>query len=415
MKRGNLSARKVDTIREAGRYSDGAGLILVVRESGSKSWLQRISIGGKRADLGLGGYPDVSLADARERAQHNRTLVSEGKDPRQIKAEAQAARRAAEIAAQEDDGAMSWNDACEAFHRLNISTWRNDKHAAQVLTTLQTYTPKMRDLPVADIQQQHVFDALSAIWLTKPETARRVAQRIGKVLQWARARGEYSGSALDLIAAVKAALPSQRQVSKVKHHAAMPHSEVAEFIGVLRECEAMPATRLSLEFLIHTAARSGEVRGANWAEIDLEARLWTVPEGRIKGGIEHRVPLSERTVAILEEAALYRREDDLIFGGLKVGRPVSENTYIKLMRDLGFHVTAHGFRSSFRQWAAECTSAPREVAERCLAHVTENAVERAYQRSDHLEARRTLMAQWARYIDPDAQAEVIEFGASARA
>lgn len=415
MKRGNLSARKVDTIREAGRYSDGAGLILVVRKSGSKSWLQRITIWGKRADLGLGGYPDVSLADARERAQHNRTIIAEGKDPRQIKAEAQAARRAAAFAAQEDDGAMTWNDACEAFHRLNTSTWRNDKHAAQVLTTLQTYTPKMRDLPVADVQQQHVFDALSAIWLTKPETARRVAQRIGKVLQWARAQGEYSGSALDLIAAVKAALPSQRQVSKVKHHAAMPHSEVAEFIGVLRECDAMPATRLSLEFLIHTAARSGEVRGATWAEIDLEARLWTVPEGRIKSGIEHRVPLSERSAAILEEAAVYRREDNLIFGGLKIGRPVSENTYIKLMRDLGYLVTAHGFRSSFRQWAAECTNAPREVAERCLAHVTENAVERAYQRSDHLEARRALMAQWARYIDPDAQTQVTEIAASARA
>ncbi|WP_200807272.1 tyrosine-type recombinase/integrase [Tropicibacter naphthalenivorans] len=395
-------------MKKPGRHSDGDGLLLVVRESGAKSWLQRVSIAGKRVDLGLGIYPDVSLSEAREKAQENRRAVAEGKDPRKIKAATVAALKAAQEADPAASGPMTWAQACEAFHRLNEASWRNSKHAAQVLTTLNTYTPKMRDLPVAEVTQREVYDALSAIWLTKPETARRVAQRIGKVLQWARANGEYPGSPLDLMAAVKAGLPSQKQVSKVQHHKAVPYADVSTFIEALSTCQAMPSTRLSLEFLILTASRSGEVRGALWQEIDTQARLWVIPAERMKADREHRVPLCDRALAILEEIEPLRREDGLIFPGMQQGRPVSENTYVKLMRELGFPATAHGFRSSFRQWVAECTNVPREVAERCLAHVTENAVERAYQRSDHLDARRDLMDQWSRYIDPETQEVVVD-------
>ncbi|UWQ05944.1 site-specific integrase [Aliiroseovarius crassostreae] len=398
---GKLNARKVETLSEPGRYGDGNGLMLVVRPTGAKSWLQRVTINGKRRDIGVGSFPEVSLAEARTMAQDFKRTIAAGGDPL---AEKQAA---AEQARLEEQAKLTWNQACHEVHRLNADSWKNAKHTQQFINTLTAYTAAFADTPVAEVTQQQILKALTDIWLTKPETARRVAQRIKKVLMWARAQGAYQGSPHDTMEAVKAALPSQKIVSKVRHHPAMPHGEVRAFLDTLQATDARPETKLGLEFLILTAARSGEMRMAQWSEVDLAAKLWTIPEERMKMDRAHVVPLSDRACEILQEVQIYTDGSPLIFPGARRARPMSDMTTRQLMKRLGSAYVPHGFRSTFRDWCNEVARAPREVAEMCLAHHIGSAVERAYSRSDMIERRRELMDQWGRYVAPVACDNVV--------
>jgi integrase len=401
-----LSARGVATLSNPGKYGDGNGLMLIVRASGAKSWQQRLSIHGRRCDMGLGNYPDVSLSDARRIAEENKRVAASGKDPRAIK------QAAIQQAKEEAQAGLTWAEACVAVHDLNKDSWRNAKHTDQFISSLQTYTPKMAKVPMEDIEQRQIFDALSQIWLKKPETARRVFQRIRKVLMWAKAQGAFTGSPHDTMDAVKGALPSQKVVSKVKHHKAVPFEDVAAFVETLRGTMARPTSKLALEFIILCASRSGEVRFAEWSEIDFEARTWTIPEERMKAAKEHVVPLTDRAIEILHEAKLYTDGSHLIFPGSRYGKPLSDATSRKLLQENGHpDCTVHGFRSSFRDWCNEVARAAHEVAEMSLAHQVGNAVERAYSRSNLLERRRELMDAWAHYVEPDKPGNVIALSA----
>ncbi len=371
---------------KAGRHADGNGLYLEVDASGAKHWLLRIVIQGKRRDIGLGSVSLVSLAEARETAVAMRKAARTGGDPL---ADRRAARRVV----------PTFKEAAESCHKEHKDGWKNDKHAAQWLTTLETYAfPQLGQLKVDEIGMPEVRDVLLPIWLEKPETARRVRQRIGTVLDWATTKGLREGE--NPVRGVAKGLPRQNEA--VEHFAALPFTEVAAFLSRLRTTEqASPMVKLALEFLILTAARSGEMRGAIWREIDLGAKLWTIPAGRMKAGKTHVVPLAPRVVEILQEArVLARKPDDpdaLVFEGSKPDKPMSDMTFTMLLRRMKLDATAHGFRSAFRDWTSEMTSTPRDVAEMALAHTIKDKVEAAYRRGDLLEKRRTLMEQWAQF------------------
>ena len=378
-----LSARLVDTAAIPGRYGDGHGLYLYVKPSGSKSWVQRLAIHGRTRDLGLGGYPMVSLAEARHAAFDNRKLARAGGDPLALK-------RRADV--------PTFETAAATVIKLHSPGWRNAKHTAQWGATLRAYAfPRVGKLSVAAITTADVMAVLIPIWHEKPETARRVRQRVSTVLKWAVAQGyRQDNPAGD---AIGAALPRHNGNGK-RHHRALPHGAVADAIEAVRASDAGIATKLAFEFLILTAARSGEVRHAEWSEIDMEGAVWTIPAERTKAGREHRVPLSARSQAILAAARAVADESGLIFPSpLHAGKPLSENTLTKLMCDLGMDAVAHGFRTSFRTWCAEMTNTPRAVAEAALAHAVRDKVEAAYNRTDLFERRRRLMDQWAAYLE----------------
>jgi len=378
-----LSVRMVEALSEPGRYGDGRGLFLVVRAGGSKQWIVRVQKAGRRRDIGLGGYPKVKLADARKRADAIRSQVEAGLDP------VAERRRAA--------GVPSFRQAAAIRHAELAPTFRNAKHRAQWLSSLEAHAfPHIGELGVDAVTAPHVRDALLAIWHDRPETARRVHQRIVDVLVWSKSKGWRADVPLMTVKALS--LPRARPA--VRHHAALPIDEVPGFIARLRAREGV--SRLALEALILTAARSGEIRGATWDEVDLEAGLWTVPAARMKAKRPHVVPLSPQAVDVFERARRYRRavrpgEPDLLFPSPMSGGPLSDMALTKLLRDLGAGVTAHGFRSSFRDWAAERTAFPAEVAEMALAHAIANRTEAAYRRGDLLAKRRELMAAWGRF------------------
>lgn len=375
---GKLNPLQVRNLKEPGRYSDGDGLILEVRPGGSKSWIARLQANGRRRDYGLGSFKDISLNEAREKAREYRKLLRSGLDPLEAK------RLAREIPA--------FKAAATAYHGEWKKRRRNAKHEAQWLSTLETYAfPRFGNLRVDQIGTGHVRDALAEIWLTKPETARRVRQRIGKVLDYAHGAGWRSAFAMS---AVNGSLPEQPR--KTGRFEAMPYARVPEFADTLKERVSMG--RLALEALILTAARSGEIRGARWNEVDLEAETWTVPAERMKAGKGHVVPLSPAAVDVFTRAKALRIEaTDLVFHGSKRGRPLSDMTLLKVLRDLKEPYTVHGFRSAFRDWVAEQTSFAGEVAEAALAHAIPNKVEAAYKRTDFFEKRRKLMDAWGAY------------------
>ena len=385
-RKGSLTARFVATVTQPGRYRDGPGghgLGLLVTPTGARCWFQRIVIRGKSCDLGLGGYPLVSLAEARNKAFENRKLARAGGDPLALKRRADVPTFAA---------------AAARVHEIHGPGWRNPKHAAQWLSSLREYAfPQFGERPVSDVTAQDVMAVLLPIWHSKPETAKRVRQRIGVVMRWVIAEGHRLDNPAGEI--LTAALP--RHNGGPRHHRALPYGEVAGAIAAVRASGAGISTRLAFEFLVLTAARSGEVRLAAWDEIDVEARVWTVPGERMKAGREHRVPLCARALAVLDEARILRDATGLVFPGTRRG-PLSGMTLSKLLRDLGIDAVPHGFRSSFSDWAGECTSFPREVCETALAHVNTNKVEAAYARSDLFEKRRELMHAWARYLNPEA-------------
>ena len=376
---GKLTATAVKAAKAAGRYGDGKGLFLQVGTGGAGSWLVRVQRDGKRRDFGLGSRDTVPLALARDRAAAVRAQIEAGLDPI-------AERKRAE-------GVPTFRQAAAAAHAERKAGWRNGKHDAQWLRTLETYAfPTIGEVRVNAIESGAVRDLLAAIWLEKPETARRVRQRVGAVLDWAHAKG-YRDSEAPLRAIGKG-LP--RHTGTRGHHAAMPYSDLPAFMPRLRERESWG--RLALEAAILTAARSGEVRGATWAEIDLEAGLWTVPGTRMKAGREHVVPLSPAAVQVFRRAwALRTPASRFVFQGARADKPMSDMTMGKVLKDAGLTVTAHGFRSSFRDWVSEQTSFAGELAEAALAHAVKDKTEAAYRRGNLLEKRRALMDAWGDY------------------
>jgi integrase len=390
-----LTARAATTTKP-GRYGDGGGLYLVVSETGTRKWVFRFTFGARVTEMGLGNAA-VSLAQARDKAAEARKLVASGRNPIEVKRESER------VAAAKP----TFGQCADALLEAKSSEWRNEKHRQQWKMTLTDYANPLRNLPVDEVNTQAVLSVLQPVWQTKPETASRLRGRIETVLDAARAKGHIARNEANPArwrGHLDKLLAKHQKLTR-GHHAALPFNEVPEFVGKLRERDAVAA--LALEFLVLTAARSGEVLGARWDELDLEANVWTIPAARTKAGREHRVPLSGRTLAILanlEDA----RIGDFIFAGQKPGKPLSGMAMAMVLRRLKLaHVTVHGFRSSFRDWCGEATSFPREIAEAALAHVPGDATERAYRRGDALEKRRTLMEAWAAYCEPGGSANVV--------
>ena len=409
-----LTAAKVRTAKP-GRYGDGGGLYLLVRAPEGRFWVFRYTMpGAKMREVGLGragsGAGAVALAEARERAADLQRSVKAGVDPL-AKREADAASAAAEAAAAAIRG-KTFRDVAELFLASHEAGWRNPKHRQQWRNTLEAYAhPHMGAVPVADVGTAHVMAALEPIWTAKPETASRVRGRIEAVLDYAAARewrrGENPARWRGHLAKL---LLSLGRVAKVRHHAALPWAEVPHFMRLLRQREGTAARALELAVL--TAARTGEVLGMRWSEIDFAQAVWTVPAERMKAGREHRVPLAPAAVALLRglpppDAPNHLTEGAgaaLVFPGAGAGRPLSNMAMLMLLRRMGRgDLTAHGFRSSFRDWAAEATTFPRELAEAALAHVNADKTEAAYQRGDLLGKRRRLMEAWAAYCAKSAE------------
>ncbi len=377
-----LTAVKVRQVTEPGRYADGNGLYLVVDPSGAKRWLSRIVVQGRRRDIGLGSARLVGLAEARDRALELRKVARDGGDPLAERVRQQSA-------------APTFAEAVERVHGEQAPSWKNPKHAAQWVTTLRTYAnPHFGSKRVNLVETPDVLRALSPIWLTKPETARRVRQRIHTVLDWAQASGYRIGE--NPVAGVTRGLP--RQANSREHHAAMPFADVPGFIAALRASNEGAITKLAFEFLIHTASRTSEVLNAAWTEVNEAEGLWIVPAARMKATREHRVPLTAATVQIIEQARAFTQDSPYLFSGRSAGKPLSNMALLMALRRMKVETTAHGFRSSFRDWAAETTNIPREVAEMALAHTVGNKVEAAYRRGDLLAKRRELMELWSRFI-----------------
>ena len=374
-----LSAAFVRSAKH-GYYCDGNGLYLRVDRSGARRWEQRLQIHGRSRTLGLGGYQLVSLAEAREKAFMNRKIARSGGDPRTERHKVRDMPTFAEAAAR-------------VLEQLRPG-WRTAKHAKDWVTSLRVYAfPQLGNRPVGEITTADVLAVLTPIWHDKQVTARRVRQRIGAVMKWAVAMelrpdnpaGDVLGQALG------------RQRVVVRHMRALPHAEVAGAIEAVRTSASTLTTRLAFEFMVLTAARSGEVRLASWDEINLETAEWTIPGERMKAQRPHRVPLSGRAVEILSEARTLGGGGGLVFPSPE-GRVFSDTNLPRLLRGLGIAAVPHGFRSSFRDWAAECTDTPHAVMEAALAHVVRNKAEAAYARSDLFERRRVLMDDWAAYL-----------------
>lgn len=375
---GKLNPIQVKSLTAPGRYMDGDGLMLEVKPSGSKSWVVRLQAGGKRRDYGLGSFKDIGLSEARDLARDYRKKLRLGLDPI-------AARRTISTT-------PTFAEAAGTVHEEHKRGWRNGKHGAQWLSTLRTYAfPAIGQLQVDAVTTGQVRDLLAEIWLTKPETARRVRQRIGTVMDYAHGKGWRDPF---VMSAVNKALPKQPR--KSGRFEALPYEDVPAFLAKLRE--RVSVGRLALEALILTAARSGEIRLARWSEIDMDKATWTVPAERMKAGKTHIVPLSDAALGVFKRAAEFRTGGtDLVFPGAKRGRPLSDMTLLKILRDMKVDATVHGFRSSFRDWCAEETSFSGEVAEAALAHAIPNKVEAAYRRTDFLGKRRKLVDSWAAF------------------
>lgn len=389
-----------------GRHHDGGGLVLLVRPSG-RWWIARITANGKRREIGLGpavGPAAVPLAEARRKAAELRRQARAGIDPL-AERDAERARRRAEAAAAQA-ARITFETAMREYITAHQAGWRNQKHAQQWEATLRQHAASLLPMPVGEVATEHVLATLRPIWTALPETASRVRGRVEAVLDLATVRGWRAGeNPARWRGHLSHLLPARAKVARVEHHAAVPWRELPAVMARLAESSGTAAS--CLRFAVLTAARSGEARGATWAEIDLGNALWTVPAARMKAGREHRVPLSDAAVALLREMEPLRRADGLAFPGGRVGRPLSDVSLAKALRLAGGgDATVHGMRSAFRDWASEVARAPREVAEATLAHANKDRVESAYLRSDFLDARRELMAAWARHCTGRAGAVV---------
>ena len=379
-----LTAVKVKGLSDPGRYGDGDGLYLTIARGGSKSWIQRIVIDGRRRDIGLGGFPAVTLAKARERAAGNRTAVADGRDP--------LAER------QRTLTVPTFREAAERTIEAHRPRWRNVRTASIWERAFEMYAfPAFGDTRVDRITRADVLSVLTPIWTTKPAVARRLRQRVRATFAWAMAHGHIEVNPAGEL--VDAALPPQPAVKA--HFRAMPYEEVPEALETIRASTASLSTRLCFRFLVLTAARSGEARGATWDEVDLDGTTWTIPASRMKAGVAHRVPLSKQALDVLQRARLLEDNSGLVFpSALKPGRALSDMTLTRLLRatDLADRATVHGFRTSFKTWTMETTDTPWAVGEAALAHTLGNSTEAAYARTDLFERRRALMQQWADYL-----------------
>ena len=380
---GKLFATGIDKLIEQGpkRHGDGDGLFLVVGAKGAASWVVRVQREGKRRDFGLGSASKVTLAAARKRRDLIRSQVEAGLNPVVERKKAQ--------------GIPTFRQAAALVHAEHKGAWSNGKHNVQWLKTLETYAfPTIGDLPVNKVDGPAIRDLLAEIWIEKNETARRVRQRIGAVLDWAYSKNYRETEAP--MRALSKGLP--RTTAARGHHAAMPYTDVAAFMARLRERETKG--RLALEFAILTAARSGEIREATWDEFDLDAGLWSIPGPRMKRDKPHVVPLSPAAVAALKRALALREKDaTLVFQSAVKDKALSDATLGKVLKDMGENVTQHGFRSSFKDWAGEVAGFPNELSEAALAHAIPNKAEAAYRRGNLLERRRVMMNAWADYCD----------------
>jgi integrase len=400
-----LSAARVKAIKEPGDYLDGRGLYLQVRSETSKSWLLKYSIDKRAREMGLGSAFDFSLAEAREQRDALRKLIKRGIDPLE--------QRAAEKQAKKLEAAKSitFRDASARFIEANRSAWKNAKHAAQWEATLRTYAyPVIGDLPVQSITTALVMKILDPIWSKKSETASRVRGRIETVISAAKARGEFSGeNPARWKGHLEAILPKQSKVSKVQNHPALPYADLPAFMQDLRGRDGIAAA--ALEFQILTASRPGNAVGARWSEFDFAGAVWTIAGENMKGGREHKVPLSAAALAVLERMGKIRN-GEFIFYGVDAKRPLSDAATGAVLDRMGrADIVPHGFRSTFRTWAGEKTGFAREVAEKALAHLVGDETERAYDRGDMFEKRRLLMDAWAAFAigDPARSADVLAF------
>ena len=378
-----LSATRVKALRDPGRYSDGDGLHLFIGKNGRKSWVQRITVDGRRRDIGLGGYPTVSLAQARKRASDNREAIGNGRDP---------------VADKRRPAMPTFSEASYAVDEANKPRWRNGSHTSAWIQTLERHAfPKIGNKHIDTISRTDVLTVLTPIWSTRPETARRVRQRMRTTFRWAMANElietNPAGEAID------GALPS---MPKVKAHLrALPYQEVGSALKTIDAPQTSLAAKRCLKFLVFTAARSGEARGATWDEIDLEGATWTIPSSRMKAGVEHRVPLSDQALDVLMLAHQLEDGSGLCFPSpLRPGRMLSDMTMTKILRSTGLadRATVHGFRTSFKTWTMEQTDTPWAVGEAALAHQLGGSVEQAYARSDLFDRRRVLMQKSADYL-----------------
>jgi integrase len=375
-----LTVRSVAAKSEPGMYGDGGGLYLRVGPTGSKSWILRTMVHKKRRELGLGSVELVSLAEAREAAQAYRKVARACGDPETLR--------------QREN--LTFAEAAKKVHAQLLPTWKNKKHADAWLASVENHTQVFADNPLHTVTSADIMRALEPIWTKTPETARRLRQRLSTIFDWAKGKGFYPHE--NPVNGLTRALVNNKQ--KPKHMPAMDWRELPEFTSELAERDGISAR--CLEFIILTAVRSGEARGALWSEIDVEKATWTIPGGRMKRGLEHKVPLSQEALAVLDQVR--GLDTELIFPSVqrdKLGRAKEQSNMVfsallKRMKKSGF--TVHGFRSTFRDWASESARADREVAEAALSHATGNAVERAYARSDLFERRRELMDAWGRYV-----------------
>ena len=397
-----LSTFQVEKKKQPGMYADGGGLYLRVAEGGSKQWIFRYVANGRLRDMGIGPCHTFTLAEARERATEQRKLRLSGIDPIAHKRAQQGA------AAAENARAMTFRQCATGFMRDNEKKWTHPKHRQAWETTLTKYVyPKLGELPVGLIDTPLVLEVIKPLWARIPETASRVRGRIESVLGWATVHGYRSGdNPARWEKHLDQALPARAEVAKKEHHAALPYTQVAAFMGKLRQDSSVMAR--CLEFITLTACRLGEAAGATWKEIDFEARTWTIPAERMKAAREHKVPLSAAAIALLKDVAAIRHSD-YVFPGYKHGRPLGHNgLWTVAKRAGGADITVHGLRSTFRDWAAERTNFPREVAEMALAHAIPNAVEAAYRRGDLFQKRVRLMDAWADYCGkPQASGKVV--------
>jgi integrase len=387
-----LTAMAVSKMKEPGLYADGGGLYLRVGPTGAKSWIFRYMRNRHRRDMGLGPEHAISLADARLKAEELRKQLVEDQDPLQMRDDQRLARKL------EAAKTVTFKECAEDYIKAHAPGWRNAKHGDQWRNTLATYTyPIIGDLPVQSIDTGLVLKVISPIWESKTETATRVRGRMESILGWATVRSYRSGDNparwkghLDHL------LPRRAKVQKVEHHPALPVEQMGSFMAALRKQDGIAAK--GLELLILTATRTGEVMAARWAEFDLEKKLWTIPPERMKAGKEHRVPLSKAALSVLTAMKKADLSEEFVFPGTRPKKPLSNMAFLQLLKRMKRgDLTSHGFRSTFRDWAAERTNYPREVAEMALAHVVSDKVEAAYRRGDLLEKRYRLMEDWAKF------------------
>lgn len=386
-----LSPLEVRRLTNSGRWSVGGvdGLALQVTEAGARSWILRLRVAGSQREMGLGSFPTITLADAREKARVHRTKIAAGQDPILIR------RQTASAAVAERAAQQTFASVASQYVAQHEKGWKNKKHGAQWTATLETYAaPIVGRLLIRDVTTAHVIRVLEPIWLTKTETATRVRSRMELVLDFAAARGLREGlNPARWRGNLDAALPKPSKVAKVQHHAALDIREMVDFMARLNTLPGNGAR--ALEFAVFTAARSGEVRGAKWMEIDLLNSLWTIPAARMKSGREHRVPLSRPAIRLLRELPTADK-DDLVFPG--VDGQLSDMTLTAVLRRMKVDATVHGFRSTFRDWISESTAHSTEVAEMALSHAVGDKVEAAYRRGDLFEKRVALMSEWGSFL-----------------